>query len=317
MTHSFKLSRRIARLRAPVFGAIIVILIGCNSTDSLTPSSSTPAEVGDQATPVDQGTLAGNASFSTSFAGGIPMGISNLPTSWYGSRYNGALRNIYPAYLTSELAGIKSRGGKVVLMLAGNERYYKDASGHFSFDKWKQRVNRFKGVNFSSYLNDGTIVGHYMIDEPNDKTNWNGTTISPATVEKMAQYSKQLWPSMVTIARADPTYFSTAHYLDAAWAQYVARKGTPGDYISRNVAAAKSRGLALITGMNILKGGYNGSKMTATQVKSWGSTLLANTYPCAFISWQYNDTYLSSSSIKDAMSVLRSKAQSRSSKTCR
>jgi len=315
MTHSYKLSRRTVRLRAPVLATIVITLIACNSTDSLT-SSSTPTEVGDQTTPAAP--AAGEVSLSTtSFAGGIPMGTANQPTTAYGSRFNGASRNIYPAYLLGELRDIKARGGKVILSFAGNERYYKDASGHFSFDKWKERVRRFTSVNFSSYINDGTIVGHYIIDEPNDPTNWNGRPISPSQVEQMAQYSKQLWPSMATIARADASYFSTAHYLDAAWAQYVNRKGSPDDYIRRNVSDAQRRGLALVTGMNILKGGVDGSKMSASQVKSWGSTLLGSSYPCAFISWEYDDNYLSSSSMKDAMSTLRNKAENRSSNSCR
>jgi len=240
MTHSYKLSRRIARLRVPVTASIIATLVACNSTDSFTPSSA-PTEVGDQTTPAAP--TAGDVSLSTTFAGGIPIGTANQPTPVYGSRYNGASRNIYPAYLLSELRDIKARGGKVILSFAGNERYFKDASGHFSFDKWKQRVSRFKGVNFSSYISDGTIVGHYIIDEPNDPTNWNGRPISPSVVEQMAQYSKQLWPGMATIARADASYFSNARYLDAAWAQYVYRKGSPDDYIRRNVSAAQSRGL--------------------------------------------------------------------------
>jgi hypothetical protein len=323
MTHSYKLSRRISRLRAPVFAGIIATLIGCNSTDSLTPST-TPADAGDQTatvdptTAVDQATDPGLVSLSTvSFAGGIPIGLASQPTSYYGNRYNGALRNIWPAYLLKELAGIKARGGKVVLAFAGSYRYYKDGSGHFSLDKWKQRINRFKGVNFSSYVNDGTIVGHYIIDEPNDPSNWGGRPIPPSTVEQMAQYSKSLWPGLVTIARVEPSYLNTAHYLDAAWAQYVARKGAPDDYIRRNVNDAQNRGLSLVIGLNVLKGGYNGSKMTASQVQSWGSTLLNSSYPCAFISWQWNDTYLSSSGIKNAMDVLRNKAENRSNKTCR
>jgi hypothetical protein len=57
--------------------------------------------------------------------------------------------------------------------------------------------------------------------------------------------------------------------------------------------------------------------MTASQVASWGTTLLASSYPCAFLSWHYDANYLSSSSMKASMDILRSKAESRSSKTCR
>ncbi len=319
MTHSFRLSRRIARLRVPTMAAMVLLFGACNDNGSpLDPDTSTPTEgAGTEiaATPIE------SPSFASSFAGGIPMGMFAMPTSSFGSRYNGALRNIYPQYLVRELSGIKARGGKVVLNLAGGEKTYKDAQGHFSFDKWKQRVDRFKGVNFSSYLKDGTVIGHYIIDEPNDPSNWNGRTVSPATLEAMAKYSKQLWPGMPTIVRTYPDYLAnysgSYQYLDAAWAQYVYRFGDVNSFISKNVSLAQKKGLGLVVGLNILKGGPNKAKMTPSQVKSWGSALLSSSYPCAFLSWTYNSTYLGTSGIQDAMSYLRNKAESRSSRSCR
>ena len=43
MTFTFKLSRRIARLRAPVLTVVLFTLVSCNGTDSLEPDSSAPA----------------------------------------------------------------------------------------------------------------------------------------------------------------------------------------------------------------------------------------------------------------------------------
>jgi hypothetical protein len=316
MTYTFKLSRRLARLRTPVLAAIILTLVGCNSTDSLNPDGGTLPEAGDQGSP------SVNPDFAVSFAGGIPFGTFEQPVTEFGNRYNGAKENIWPEALLGELADIKSRGGKVVLMFAGSEQYYKDADGHFSMTKWKERVDRYKGVNFSSYVNDGTIIGHYMIDEPHDPYNWGGQPISQATLEEMAKYSKQVWPTMATIVREGPEYLAkwsgTYQYLDGAWAQYLSRMGDATDYVRRNVAAAQSKNLALIVGLNFIKGGNpNGTEMTASQVQSFGSALLSSSYPCAFISWQYNASYLSSTSMKSAMDVLRDKAQSRSTKSCR
>ena len=83
------------------------------------------------------------------------------------------------------------------------------------------------------------------------------------------------------------------------------------------MAAAKKKGLALGVGLNLLRGGPNHAPMTATQVSSWGSTLLNSSYPCTFISWEYNSAYLSTTAMKNAMATLRSKAQNRTSKSCR
>ncbi|HEX6432979.1 MAG TPA: hypothetical protein VFZ87_01995, partial [Gemmatimonadales bacterium] len=218
-----------------------------------------------------------------------------------------------------ELSAIRARGGKVVLMLAGNERWYK-SGGKFDMNKWKQRVSRYRGTNFSSFINDGTVIAHYLIDEPNDPVNW-GHPLSGATLEEMARYSKSIWPNLATVTRAEASYlakFSTQYrYLDAAWAQYVTRKGPPGDFIRRNVADAQKKGLALITGLNITKGGHNNSRMSASTIKSAGSTLLDSSYPCAFISWTYEASYLSNGSVRDAMRTLRNMAQNRGTKSCR
>ncbi len=57
--------------------------------------------------------------------------------------------------------------------------------------------------------------------------------------------------------------------------------------------------------------------MSASEVEDYGSALLASTYPCAFINWKYTSTYMNNSGIKSAMSALRRKAESRSTKSCR
>lgn len=287
---------------------------GNELTNTTSEELSTPVEVADlaePAAPVEAPSLA------TSFRGGIPFGTFAQPVSAFGDNFNGAMSNIAPGLLLKELAAIRARGGKVVVMFAGYEGYYK-TNGYFDLGKWKARINRYKGINFSSFINDGTIVAHYLIDEPNDPRNWRNRPVSPSVLEEMARYSKQLWPGMATVVRVEPGYLSGNHrYLNAAWAQYLLRKGTAADYIRRNVADAQKRGLGLIVGMNLLKGGPNKRPMTPSQVKEWGSALLGSSYPCAFLSWTYSSKYLGSSSMMDAMKTLRGKAQSRSSKSCR
>jgi hypothetical protein len=212
----------------------------------------------------------------------------------------------------------------VVLTFSGNERNYKDANGHFSLTKWKARVDRYKDINFSSYISDGTIIGHWLVDEPQDPTNWNGTRISQSTLEEMAKYSKQRWPDMVTIVRTWPDYLDDwsgdYYYLDAAWAQYVAKRFPDlSAFVSSNVSKAKAKGLALVVGLMLTKGSPTGGYMSASQIETYGSALLSNSYPCAFISYQYGDyaeSYLTSSSIENAMDVLRAKAQNHGSKSC-
>ena len=308
----------LARLRALLLAALFLILGSCAGSEPIT-----------QPEGLDNGSISGGTdspSLAIGYAGGIPFGMWDLPSNQIGSIYNGALRNarilIETGTFHTTLAAIKSRGGKVVLQLTGHHKYYLDANGHFSMTKWKERLNMFKGVNFSSYITDGTIIAHMLIDEPSDASNWGGVPVSQATVEAMAKYSKQLWPGMATLARVESTYLAqwsgTYQYLDGAWAQWVARKGDPLVFINRNVTDAKKKGLSLGVGLNT-EHGYFGQRMSASLIKSAGSALLSSTYPCTFLSWTWDgeEVYLTTTAVKDAMKYLRAKAQNRTFKSCK
>jgi hypothetical protein len=319
MTYLFKLARRTAAQRALPLIALTAAIAACN-TDQLAPNNTQEPEPITLSEPAPVATSTALPSLSATFAGGIPFGTFAQPTEAFGSVLNGAKMNISPDLMLKTLAEIKARGGRVILAMAGDEKYYKDAQGHFSFSQWKERVNRFKGVNLSSYVADGTVIGHYIIDEPNDPANWNGEPIPGSMVEEMAKYSKSIWPGMNTIVRAQATYmdnFSTTYkYLDAAWAQYTERFGDPKAFLAGNVAAAKSKGLALVVGLNISLGTLKGTELSPQQLESWGSALLADSYPCAFISWQYREPYMSRPEIKTAMSHLAQKARSHAARAC-
>jgi hypothetical protein len=258
---------------------------------------------------------------------GIPFGPSHLPTALLGLS-SATLRAANPLTIMDDLAAARRVGARVVLGLVGNERRYRDAKGHFSFALWKARVDRFRGLNFSPYIQDGTIVGHYILDEPHDPTNWGGTLVTRAEVDQLARYSKQLWPSMPTVVRGWPAYLKGYQYkyLDAAWAQYSERFGPINDFIRANVRDAKSTGLALVVGLNLLAGGgkargivgYSGSRyaMNAWQVRSWGAALLAEPYVCAFIGWKYDERYFGRADVRSAIAGLGDKARQHPSRGC-
>jgi hypothetical protein len=312
MTYLFKLARRAARFRAFLLPALALASAACN-TDQLTSSSEEPAA------PPTGVSVAGPASFVTGFTGGIPFGITGQPNSSFGPDFNGGLRIINDDDLMADLAAIKSRGGRVMVNLAGGQPRFTDGAGHFSLTMWKASIDRFKGLNLTPYIDDGTIIGNYLIDEPTDASNWNGTIVSPATLDEMAKYSKQYWPKMATFVRAEPhqiAWTSRYQYLDAAWAQYVARKGDVGDFIRRNITDAKNMGLGLVTGLNVLKGALGGVAMTPSQIQSWGSALLAADYPCAFISWEYDQDFLARADIKAALAILSQAARAHSTRSC-
>ncbi|HEU4680641.1 MAG TPA: hypothetical protein VFS51_02775, partial [Gemmatimonadales bacterium] len=108
--------------------------------------------------------------------------------------------------------------------------------------------------------------------------------------------------------------------------QYSARFGSVSTFMKNNVRDSKSSGLALVVGLNQLAGGdkrgirgfYSGRyAMSGSQLRSWGAQILADPYPCAFISWAYNSRYMNRSDIKSAKAFLAGKARSKGTRSCR
>jgi hypothetical protein len=307
MIRTRHLAEAASRTRAPWLTLFLFASIACESPDRL--SSPTPAD--------GISAAAGPSRFQ-----GIPFGAFAQPISLYGPIYTGGQLNPQrPESLLSRLAAIKAAKGRVILSLPGGPGGFTNPDGTFNLDLWKNRVFRYKAVEFGSYIADGTIIGNYIIDQPNCSACWGGQIISQSTVEAMAQYSKSLWGGMATITRADPTWLAqySGQYvsLDAGWAQYVMRKGDVNTYLSDNVAAAQSKGLRLVVGLNLLNGSADQTNLTASQVKDFGSVLLGSSYPCAFISWQYNATYFSQSDIQSALTLLSKKADRHVVSSCK
>jgi hypothetical protein len=302
-----------------VFALLSLTLGACNDANQVGPSeeptSQAPAELAVSAAPA-----------------GIVMASSQLPVNLLSSVYSGTILPTSPSAILSYLSQVKARGGRVLLKLHGSEQAIENADGTFNFDKWKSMVSRYRTVNFTPYITDGTIVGHYFIDEPNYPSRWGGKMIPQATVEAMAKYSKQLWPTMATIVSAPPAWFAntslTYTYLDAAWAMYLTEKSTdPVGWAARQVTLAKKKGLGLFGGLNVLDGG-NGSSgvrgtvprgwnMTASELKTYGSAILAQSYICGFSMWKYTATYYGRTDIKAAMTELSNKARAHAKTSCR
>jgi hypothetical protein len=288
-------------------------------------SGSMPESGDDGSLPV----LEANASLA-----GIVYGTTNLDVSLINSVHTGTLRGggVTEKSIGGLLADVRAKGGRIVLKLCnGSDSFIKNGDGTFSLTKWKALVGRFKNSNLAPYINDGTIVGHYMIDEPQQAQRWGGKAISPATLESMAQYSKSIWATMPTFVRTLPSWLAssstTYRYLDAGWAQYRSGKGSISTYIATEVAAAKKKGLGLVVGLNVLDGGDGSSRvpgytrgkwaMSASEIRSYGSTLLNQSYVCGFYNWTYDSKYYGRSDIRSAMADMSAKARAHQRTSCR
>jgi hypothetical protein len=265
---------------------------------------------------------------------GIVFGTFNMRNDYLNSVHTGWMNGgpLEPSNILTWLSGARAKGGRVVVKLCkGKDSYVKNSDGTFSLSKWKSLVSRYRNVNLAPYINDGTIVGHYLIDEPHRASRWGGRVISQKTLEEMAQYSKQLWPGMTTLVRVVPSWLKNAsisyRYLDAGWLQYTAGKGEPAKLVATEASAAKQKGLGLVVGLNLINGG-NGSSgirgdrrgtwaMSASEIRNYGYAVLGEGHACAFFSWQHNTDYYNLSAIKSAMADVSSRARQHTKTSCR
>ncbi|MFL5401418.1 MAG: hypothetical protein ACJ8BF_01200 [Gemmatimonadales bacterium] len=326
--------------------ALLGLAAACGGSDQLSPSTQGEVATGDSlvATPtdsvltapdstlVDAGTITPENVLSSGV--GLPFGMMNMRSIFWTTMYNTTQLGALSQYLLDELVTTRSKGGQMIVKMAGQKDYYiQNSDGTFNLSKWKAQVDNYRKLNLSSYISDGTLSGHFLIDEPQNVKKWGGKAIPQSTVEEMARYSKQIWPTLPTFARVVPSWLAqssiTYTYLDAGWAQYVASQGEVTQYIASEVAAAKRKGLGLMAGMNILGGG-NGSSgykgyqtkwaMSATEIRNYGTAILNQSYVCGFINWTYlysGATYFARSDIKSAVTDLSNRAKAHPRTLCR
>jgi hypothetical protein len=219
----------------------------------------------------------------------------------------------------------------VLKLCKGRDSYVKNADGTFSLSKWKSLVSQYRNLNLAPFINDGTIIGHYLIDEPHRAQRWGGKAISYNTLEEMAKFSKTLWPGLNTMVRVAPSWLAGAsftwRYVDAGWTQYRATQGNAANWVRAEAAAAGREGLGLVVGLNVLDGGDGSSRirgttsgkwaMSATEIRNYGSAMLSVSAACAFFSWTWEDDYYNRSDIRNAMADVSALARRHAKTSCR
>lgn len=241
----------------------------------------------------------------------------------------------------SQLEAARADGKSVILLLARSAGNYKNPDGTFSLDLWKAEIDRFADIDLSPWVDDGTLLAHYLVSEPMSRSRWGGEVIPVEILDEMARYSKQLWPTMPTTVREQPTDllihsggFETPvpgwqwNYLDAGWARYSARKGPVDEFVAAEVDAARAQGLGLLFGLNVLSGGdgssgvigyADGWVMSPEELLEYGTTLIAEPYGCANIMWHLNHDgipYFGVPEIEKVMLELADMARSRDPVSC-
>ena len=279
---------------------------------------------------------------------GIPLGPPKLPKALYGEIFTGTKLAVTPESAADELNAARSESMRVFVILVGSQGHYKSSDGTFDIDRWKSVVDEFRDVDFTEFVTDGTVVGHQLVSEAKAQAQWGGSVISNNVLDEMARYSKEIWPTMPTVIRTDPSdleehaaAFGTPwpgwkwRYLDAASARYLVRKGRVEDFAATEQASARRQRLALVVGLNVLSGGDGSSgiqsprpgrwAMSPAELWQYGSTMLLETTPCAFEMWRYETSgsafedvvYFRRPEINEAVLELAAMASRRPARLCR
>lgn len=261
---------------------------------------------------------------------GIPFGFFMGDYYQLGPTWTATLRGASVGAVVKYLQIARERGARVFIQFAGGRDKYLDAQGNFSLAKWRERVAPYKSVDLSSYIADGTLVAHYLIDEPEDPTRWNGKPVAFSDLEEAARYSKEVFPGLATVARVVPTWLQGAPFrwvnLDAAWAQYTASKGDVTVYRDTQIAAAQAQGLGLMFSLNVLDGGDGSSgrggtssgrhNMSAVELATYGKALIEAPYACGLLMWREDAGYLGVPGVRGAMEALSAQAKARPATSC-
>jgi hypothetical protein len=265
---------------------------------------------------------------------GIPFGEAGVSPGQFHPPRTGALLPVSRTTVGSVLKAARAAKLRLVLNLAGSGNHYRNPDGTFNFDAWKARIDRYRDVDFAPYVEEGLILGHFLIDEPGADQTWGGQEVSHAIIEEMARYSKSIWSTLPTIVRARPEWLlggdTGYESLDIAWAQWAGPRSasSPEQFRDENVALAKRLGLGLIVGLNYLDGGDGSSgirgtaphpdwwQMSPAEVVRVGTVLASTPYACAFLSWRYDPGFEGRPEVRAALDSIARVASVRGGTSC-
>jgi hypothetical protein len=247
----------------------------------------------------------------TPATGTRPYGMWALPSTGAGI-WTSTVKVLEPHFAPALLTQAAAASQKLFLKPAGAEE---DWGRPFNFDAWKRNIDAFANnvtamAALEAAITSGVAYAHYVMDEHYHPTRYGGP-VSLANVERMCEYSKQIWPNWNTAIRSSPQLTDAPDHiegLDWLWSQYYQKLGDPGAYRDTSIALAAAIGHGLVIGMNVIgfKNRVNGSgdPCTAAEFRHYGG-ILANTSEChAFMCWQYRASWYAQVGMPAAVSYV-------------
>lgn len=250
----------------------------------------------------------------------MPYGPAFLPLAEF-SDYTGTWQQIDPENTINTLETARATGTTLILELAGPSEFYQNADDTFNLTLYKERLDRFKGIDFTPYVVDGTVIGHFLIDEPHYAGRWGGAPIPMEEIQAAAVYAKSLFPTMPTTVSSEPSFLEDGAPwtgLDFSSAQYTDEDGDVATWLATESALAQELGLGLAVGINLVAGN-NFGPVTAEQIEQWGGIIVQEPTACYFNLFRYNDEFFSNPTpeIAAAIDTVGQAAAARTAPFCR
>ena len=305
-------------------------LIKVNRDQSNQPSDKIPAS--NEAA----NTLSPSAPATAGTQSGFPFGPYHLPPANYGSGvYTGAFLDLSKYSVTDATAVLdtaKSKNMKVLITLAGGGSKFKSVSGNYSSSSFQQAIDRYRSLDLNKYVQDETVLGILILDEPQDQNNWNGKTVTLTEIKQAAAYVKSIWPTLPVGVGSNPSFLKggnwTAADLDFVSTPFTekrlctsARPGcygaNIGDWIKGVVADAKADNLGLMLSLNVLNGGRGGTNLSAGSLENYGKLLVGESYACGLIMWKWDPAYFDQQEIQLGLKNIADAAKNNSSLPCK
>jgi hypothetical protein len=296
-------------------------------------------------------------------ASGIPYGTFNLFTSATAIQPGPfTLSHTWddPALLPSRVTAARNLNIKLMLVMTGGHAYLKpggttSTGTQFDLVKWKARMDLFNTpaikAAIAAGVEDGTIIGASVMDEPNHK-DWGGV-VTKATLDEMARYVKAYFPTLPVGVVIVHWWRPTERYRDIDFIvdqyDWWQSPNGPGGGQSGNVtgwrdaalAMAAANGISIAFSMNLIAGGIQDlsspdrleawrcptettggrgyrsptCRPHANQIRDWGKLL--GVAGCAMLMWKYNDESMARLDNQQAFRDVADRLATATPKACR
>jgi hypothetical protein len=223
------------------------------------------------------------------------------------------------------LAAARAAKIKMILAMTGGSHSNYLTDGVFDYTKWKAKMDTYNTAAIrdavAKAVADGTILGNFVMDEPNVSGGGDGNTWGPkgtmtkARVDGMCGYVKAMFPTLpVGVAHNHNTFEPDQSYTVCEFLidQYAYRKGSVTTFRDEGLALGQRDNIAIIFSLNTLSGGIQAARdglwycdpettggrgtfdptcrMTPEQIREFGRVL--GPAGCALLMWRYDDVMM-------------------------